>query len=313
MSVFHPDVTDLPSEAPAKTLLDLGGPLVAHLAPPIAVGLVGRGANAFIRSQTHGPSEPRVGRLGQIETVAAIIRESELVADLSVTIVYSAAGPKHRIAMQLFGSPGDAEAWTEVSKVRRAVLAAKGAVAPAGLEVEAIRAPMTLTQFVEEIVTQTDVEGKIRPHLPLVLDIAEVFGFWIGHRRIQAGNHDGIHDVCGKVGRAGIADGAVIRVVIADDHAPDFDSRLDGVPPALRRDIIQNIFGERMGLLEERIRRRRERVDRNRQYIPDILLHLPGDPAEVRSNFVGSARRDHIEKFQDSVDLPVVAVSAVIE
>ena len=94
MSVFHPKIGDLRSEAPRKSLLDLGGPLLAHFAPAVAIGLVRRGADALIRRQIHGPGEPRVGRLRQIETVAAIIGEGELVADLSVAIVDSRRPPE---------------------------------------------------------------------------------------------------------------------------------------------------------------------------------------------------------------------------
>src|ERR1035441_5519513 len=144
MSVFHPDVGDLRSEAVGQTLLDLRGPLVAHFASAVAVGFVRRGADALIRHQIYGPGEPRVGRLRQIEAVAAIIGEGELVADLSVAIINPATRPKHRVAMQPFRSPGNAEARTEVGEVRRAVLAPERAIATARLQVKAIGAAMTL-------------------------------------------------------------------------------------------------------------------------------------------------------------------------
>src|SRR5580704_11604161 len=66
MSVFHPKVGGLRREAPAKTLLDLGSPLLTHLAPAVAVGLVRRGAYALIRVMITRPSKPRNGRLRQI-------------------------------------------------------------------------------------------------------------------------------------------------------------------------------------------------------------------------------------------------------
>src|SRR5215469_14628995 len=110
MSVLHPDIADLRSEAPAKALLDLGGPLLAHFTPAVAVGLVRRSADALIRRQVYGPPQPRVGRLRQIESVAAIIGEGELVADLSVAIIDSGAHSKHRISLQLLGSPRNAQA-----------------------------------------------------------------------------------------------------------------------------------------------------------------------------------------------------------
>jgi hypothetical protein len=88
MSVFHPKIGDLRGEAPAKTLLDLGGPLLAHFTPAVAVGLVRRGADALIRRQIHGPGEPRVGRLCQIEWVGRRSRKRR-----KTTIVFRAATP----------------------------------------------------------------------------------------------------------------------------------------------------------------------------------------------------------------------------
>src|SRR5215472_6289024 len=221
MSVFHPGVGDLRSEAPRNSLLDLGGPLLAHFAPAVAVGFVRRGADSLIRGQIHGPGKPRIAGLRQTETVAAIIGEGELVADLSVAIVDTAANAKHGISVQFLRSPGNAQAGCKVREVRRAVLVPVWAIAPARLEIEAISAAMTFAELVEEVVAQTDVDGKIRSYLPLVLNKSEVLGLGIGHSRIQAGNDYRVHYVGSKVGQAGIADRAVVRVVIADDHSPD--------------------------------------------------------------------------------------------